>query len=305
MEPIRIGTRDSKLALWQAEQVSVMLNDAGIANRIIPVKSDGDIDLKTPLYEMGVQGIFTKSLDIALLQGKIDVAVHSMKDVPTALPHGIVQAAVLERGNHKDIFVPRSETDVPLFEQTSATIATSSIRRSAQWLHRYPDHRIENLRGNVITRLQKLSESHWQGAIFAAAGLERIGIRPSYAVELDWMLSAPAQGAIMVVCRGKDDNIRDACFHLNHPLTEMCTGVERDFLRELMGGCTMPISAFAYFEKNELVFRGNILSVDGKKKTEIEKRVSSDAAIHLGKQAAQELLESGGAEIVKGFRHGH
>jgi hydroxymethylbilane synthase len=303
MEPLRIGTRDSRLALWQAEQVAALLHSAAVLNDIVPVKSDGDIDLRTPLYEMGVQGIFTRSLDIALLQGKIDIAVHSMKDVPTALPDGIVQAAVLERGNHKDLLVFHPAQESIDLENGIHTIATSSIRRSAQWLYRFPHHTMVNLRGNVNTRMQKLSDSDWQGAIFAAAGLERIGLKPSNSVELDWMLSAPAQGAIMVVCRENDQRAREVCMTFNHQPTEICTGAEREFLRELMGGCTMPISARACLNGDNIEFHGSILTVDGKKKAEVKKNRQAGDYAELGKIAAKELLQNGGMEIIKTFRN--
>ena len=184
---IRIGTRESQLAVWQATQVKNLLAEYGHLAELVYIKSEGDINLQTPLYEMGVQGIFTRSLDEALLANKIDIAVHSMKDVPTRLPDGMVQAAVLKRASHKDLLVYKDNnldalgySNEKWTEQTHNLpyiIATSSIRRKAQWLNRYPHHQIENLRGNVNTRLQKLKESNWNGAIFAAAGLERINLR--------------------------------------------------------------------------------------------------------------------------------
>jgi len=169
MKTIRIGTRDSELALWQAKTVQHQLEALGYSTEIVSTKSHGDIELSKPLYEMGVTGIFTKALDIALLNGEIDIAVHSMKDVPTALPDGIVVGAVLKRGNPHDVLVYKG--DLSFLDAEIATIATSSLRRKAQWLHRYPHHNIENLRGNVNTRLQKLADNPWNGAIFAAAGL--------------------------------------------------------------------------------------------------------------------------------------
>jgi len=211
---LRIGTRESQLALWQANKVKDLLESAGYTAELIPIKSEGDINLTTPLYEMGVQVIFTRSLDIALLEKRIDLAVHSQKDVPTRLPAGIVQTAVLERASYKDVLVPKQDTEsIPFLKQLNneneaftsfpAVIATSSIRRRAQWLHRYPQSSMENLRGNVNTRLKKLAESQWHGAIFAAAGLQRIGVLPDNAIELDWMLPAPAQGAIVGGMRRK------------------------------------------------------------------------------------------------------
>ena len=166
---IRIGTRDSELALWQANNVKTKLENLGYVAQLEAVKSEGDLILDKPLYEMGITGIFTKSLDVAMLNGSVDIAVHSMKDVPTKLPLGIVQTAVLERASSEDILVAKGEID---FEKP-CTIATGSLRRKAQWLHRYPNHTVVDLRGNINTRLQKLKENTWQGAIFAKAGLER------------------------------------------------------------------------------------------------------------------------------------
>lgn len=310
---IRIGTRESQLAVWQATQVKDLLAASGCQSELVYIKSEGDIDLKTPLYEMGVQGIFTRSLDIALLNDKIDIAVHSMKDVPTQLPEGIVQAAVLKRGSYKDLLVVKRETsnvkETPIVEQlftshvSRLTIATSSIRRKAQWLNKFPHHTIENLRGNVNTRLKKLEESTWNGAIFAAAGLERINLRPENSVELDWMLPAPAQGAVVVVCKKEDDYCLQACSYFNDAGTEICTKVEKDFLRVLLGGCSTPISALAIIEKDLLYFRGNILSLDGKEKVGIEKKVLVKNTDGLGKTAAEELLVSGGKKIAEGIRN--
>jgi hydroxymethylbilane synthase len=269
-----------------------------------------------------VQGIFTRSLDIALLSGSIDIAVHSMKDVPTQLPQGIASAAVLPRASYKDLLVykgDRQELNSHLSVINSESspsqlaahsspliIATSSIRRKAQWLHRYPHHTIENLRGNVNTRLRKVAESNWNGAIFAAAGLERINLRPENAIELDWMLPAPAQGAIMVVARAADEDCLQACAPLHHEATAFCTRLERDFLRALLGGCSTPISALAVMRHNEVHFRGSLLSVDGREKIEVEKTVQRNAAAHLGATAAQEILDKGGKEIAEGIRYaGH
>ncbi|GGB13632.1 hydroxymethylbilane synthase [Puia dinghuensis] len=299
--PIRIGTRESALALWQATQVKDLLEREGFATTLVPIKSEGDIDLKTPLYEMGVQGVFTRSLDIALLNNKIDIAVHSMKDVPTQLPEGIEQAAVLKRGPVHDLLVYKQDTEFLLHRDGVATIATSSIRRKAQWLHKYPNHRIENLRGNVNTRLRKLGEENWDAAIFAQAGLERIHLRPEKSLVLDWMLPAPAQGAILVVSRGEDE-ILSACEPLNDANTALCTRIERDFLRTLLGGCSTPISALAEIEDGDIYFSGQILSHDGKQKAEIEKILPLDRANDTGKAAAEELLERGGRTIVESIR---
>ena len=301
---IRIGTRESQLAVWQAVHVQKLLAENGFESELVHIKSEGDIDLQTPLYEMGVQGIFTRSLDIALLNDTIDIAVHSMKDVPTQLPKGIVQAAVLKRASYKDLFVYKGNINFLNDFNSTAIIATSSIRRKAQWLNRYPNHTLENLRGNVNTRLKKVAESNWNGAIFAAAGLERIELRPEQSVELNWMLPAPAQGAITIACREGDNDSFDACRLLNDTDTELCTKVERDFLRALLGGCSTPISALAEIKNNELIFKGNILSIDGKDKLAIEKRISIKDTDDLGTKAAHELLNNGGQKIADSIRNG-
>src|SRR5690606_36742775 len=231
---IRIGTRDSELALWQAHTVEKKLNDLGYATEIVAVKSEGDVVLDIPLYEFGITGIFTKTLDIAMIKGQVDIAVHSMKDVPTALPKGIVQAAVLERANVRDILVHKGNLD---FLHDAGTIATGSLRRQAQWLNRHPNHKVNDLRGNVNTRLRKLSENDWNGAVFASAGLERINLLPENHLVLDWMIPAPAQGAMLVVAMEEDTYTREALAKLNDNKTEVATHIERQFLKKLEGGC--------------------------------------------------------------------
>ena len=300
--PIRIGTRESQLAVWQATQVKGFLEKEGIPSTLVFIRSEGDIDLKTPLYEMGVQGVFTRSLDSALLSHTIDIAVHSMKDVPTQLPLGLQQAAVLQRGPVHDLLVYKGSADFLHQQGVVAHIATSSIRRKAQWLHKYPTHQIHNLRGNVNTRLKKLATEDWNAAIFAQAGLERIQLRPANSLILDWMLPAPAQGAIMVVCREEDETAWKACQLMNDPDTALCTKIERDFLRTLLGGCSTPISALAEIEDGDVYFSGHILSLDGRQKVEIEKILPVDKAAGIGKTTAEELLEKGGKEIADSIR---
>lgn len=315
--PIRIGTRESQLAVWQANLAKQLLEENGHKAELIYIKSEGDIDLITPLYAMGVQGVFTRSLDIALLGGKIDIAVHSMKDVPVQLPQGISQAAVLKRANYKDILVhsgQRTDDRIAALREeylstvnpqlSSLIIATSSIRRRAQWLHRYPNTTIENLRGNVNTRLKKVAESNWDGAIFAAAGLERINLRPENSIDLDWMLPAPAQGAIMVVGRTDDTHALEACSALNDSDTATCVKAERDFLSALMGGCSTPISALAEIANGEILFKGNIITPDGKDKVEVEKIFSLRDAATAGAVAAQEILQNGGNGIIEKLKNG-
>lgn len=290
-ELIRIGTRKSPLAIWQTEKVQKELEKQGFKTELVWLNTEGDTDLVTPLYAMGIQGVFTKTADIALLNHQIDIAVHSFKDVPTQLAQGLKVAAVLERDSPFDILVFKNSTDFLNNSSSQVIIATGSIRRKAQWLNRYPKHQIENLRGNVNTRLQKLADNvSWDGAIFAAAGLERINLRPDKSITLDWMLPAPAQGAIMVACREQDGWLVEACSLFHHTETALCTHVERSFLNTLMGGCSTPIAALATIEKNELILRGNILSLDGRQKQDIELAETLDNAYDLGIKAAKRLL---------------
>lgn len=296
---IRIGTRDSELALWQAHTVEKKLNDLGFQTKIIAVKSQGDIILDKPLYELGITGIFTKTLDIAMLSGQIDIAVHSMKDVPTALPKGIIQAAVLERASEKDILVYKDNTD---FLNTQATVATGSLRRQAQWLNRYPHHNVVDLRGNVNTRLQKLKDNDWNGAIFAQAGLERINLTPKNHIDLDWMIPAPAQGAMVVVVMQNDPFMIDAVSKLNHDPSEICTEIEREFLKTLEGGCTAPIGAYAQIIGEQIRFEGVLCSLDGKQKIHIEKSANVQDYKYFGQQCAQNALQNGGFDIMEQIR---
>lgn len=299
---LRIGTRDSQLAVWQATRVQDLLRKTGISSELVYMKSEGDVDTVTPLYALGVTGVFTKTLDAALLNNRIDLAVHSMKDVPTQLAGGIQQAAVLPRASYKDLFVYKKDIAFLEDPDSRATIATGSVRRMAQWLHRYPFHQVENLRGNVNTRLRKVEENNWEGGIFAAAGLERIGLRPEKSIELDWMLPAPAQGAILVVCREGDAPAFEACQSFHDEATALCTKIERDFLSTLMGGCSTPIAALAEIREGSLCFRGNILSPDGRQKASIEKTLPVSDASALGRLAASDILADGGQAIVEKIR---
>ncbi len=351
---IKIGTRDSKLALWQAKLVQHLLETNGYKTELVLIKSEGDINLTTPLYEMGVQGIFTKTLDAALLDGKIDIAVHSYKDVPTKLAAGLHIAAVLKRGNPQDLLVINKErvltkaelkfageetvfgkkgevngelsminnlqetitvellqelfsgkqTNQPINQLTNqllTTIATSSTRRKAQILNRFPNTQIDNLRGNVNSRIKKVTESNWHGAIFAAAGIERLGISNLLTVSLHWMLPAPAQGAISVVSKSTNDPVTIACATLNHAPTQICTQIEKDFLRVLKGGCTTPIGAYAVIKNDDIIFKGNVLSADGKQKIEVELISTIQDAHNIGSKAAQQIMAQGGQKIIDAY----
>ena len=307
---IRIGTRDSELALWQARTVEKKLNDLGYKTEIVAVKSTGDIILNKPLYELGITGIFTKTLDIAMINGQVDIAVHSMKDVPTALPEGIIQAAVLERANEKDLLIYKTNLD---FLSEEGTIASGSLRRQAQWLHKYPNHKVVDLRGNVNLRMQKLTDCDWNGAIFAAAGLERIGLTPTLSkgegakigldhINLDWMIPAPAQGAMVVLAMANDEFCWQAVSELNDLETDICTYIERQFLRTLEGGCTAPIGAIAKFTEDTIEFKGALFSIDGTQKMEVEKVVPIELWKKIGFELAKEILSNGGEELMTNIK---
>jgi len=296
---IRIGTRDSELALWQAHTVEKKLNGLGYKTEIVAVKSTGDIILNKPLYELGITGIFTKTLDIAMINGQVDIAVHSMKDVPTALPEGIVQAAVLERANEKDLLLYKTNLD---FLSQEATIASGSLRRQAQWLHKYPNHKVVDLRGNVNLRMQKLNDNDWNGAVFAAAGLERIGLKPEKYEVLDWMIPAPAQGAMVVLAMANDEFCWQAVSELNDLETDICTYIERQFLRTLEGGCTAPIGAIAKFTEDTIAFKGALFSIDGTQKIEVERVVPIEQWKKIGFELAKEILANGGKQLMTNIK---
>ena len=294
---IRIGTRDSALALWQAKTVQSQLENLDYKTTLVPVKSTGDLVLDKPLYELGITGIFTRTLDIAMLNGEIDIAVHSFKDVPTVLPKGIIQAAVIKRGNINDTLVFKNNEE--FLAQKEAVIATGSLRRRAQWLNRYPTHTIVDLRGNMNSRMQKLQDNdEWNAAIFAAAGLGRIGIRPEQAINLDWMIPAPAQGAVMITALEDNEYAVLACAELNHEETEICTTIERAFLNRLEGGCTAPIGGLAKIKDEEVTFKGILLSKDGSKKIEVS-RVEKLGEHHgIAQYCADFIIERGGKRLM-------
>lgn len=301
---IRIGTRDSQLAMWQAKTVQSQLEHLGHKTVLVPVKSTGDLVLDKPLYEMGITGVFTKTLDIAMLNGSIDIAVHSLKDVPTILPKGIVQAAVLKRGNINDTLVFKDNEE--FLSARDAVIATGSLRRRAQWLNRYPTHTIVGLRGNVNSRLEKLENNEdWNGAIFAGAGLGRLNLTPENSINLSWMIPAPAQGAVMVTALESDEETRAILAEINDEITQICTSIEREFLNRLEGGCSAPIGAICYINKEEEVnFKGILLSTDGTKKIEVTKVVPFGKHDELAEFCADYVIGKGGKILIDELTQG-
>jgi hydroxymethylbilane synthase len=292
---IRIGTRKSHLAQWQANFIQTKIRELGYDAKIVLIESSGYKDLTTPLYEIGTQGIFTKTLDTALLNNQVDIAVHSLKDVPTALPNGLILAAVPLRANALDILVYKDNKP----NQTDYTIATSSLRRKAQWLHKYPQHNIVNIRGNVNRRLEKLENNKaWNGAIFAEIGLQRLGINTIKKEVLDWMIPSPAQGALGVICRKNEQEIENICTQINHQNSNIEVQIERLILRACFGGCTLPLGAFAKINNSEVNIIANITSLDGKQMVKINEIVALTNAKEIADKMSKKLLSNGGQEIL-------
>ncbi len=295
-ETIRIGTRSSALALWQAAFVQNQLNDLGYATEIVPISSEGDLNLTRPIYQMGLTGVFTKTLDAALLTKRIDIAVHSMKDVPTQLAEGIIPYAVLQRGDHRDVLVLNPK------KEQSLKIGTGSLRRKAQWLRKNPNYQVENLRGNIQRRIQKLQESSWEGAIFAQAGLQRMNMDGHQLVNLDYMIPAPAQGALFIVGLKEELDKLKGVTNLNHYDTALCTSVERYFLKTLEGGCSSPVGAHAFVDKNTLCFKGGLYSLNGQEAIEVEREIPLTKAAQIGCDLAHEIRNNGGIELLKAIQ---
>ena len=298
MDNIRIGTRSSKLAVWQAKKVQEKLKEINISSTIVQINSSGDKDLSKPIYELGITGVFTKEIDIALINKEVDIAVHSLKDVPTALPKGVVQSAVLKRGSEKDVIIINKD-----LLKLNNTVATGSLRRKAQWLNKYKSDKIVDIRGNVGTRLKKLKESNWRGTIMAKAGLERLNLLPLNYIDLDWMIPAPAQGAISVQNLAKNSLITKMLNKITHSETEMCTNIERTFLKKLEGGCSAPIGAHAKVVDDCIEFCGVILSVDGKNKIEVKGVEKIENNLNIGEKFAKKIISLGGNRILDSLKN--
>lgn len=296
---LRIGTRESELALWQANLVKEQLSTYDITSELIHIKSEGDLILDTPLPLMGGKGVFAKALDDALLAHHIDIAVHSLKDIPTQLPIGISLIAVLKRGPVYDALVARNGVAFLAQVGYKGLIATSSNRRKAQWLWKYPEHNTTDIRGNVNTRLRKLSESNWDAAIFAEAGLKRINLAHHISLILDWMLPAPAQGAVAVVGRSGDEKTAALIkSHLEDVHTEICTRIEREFLHILEAGCSAPVGGLAIIKNDEVHFTGAVFSIDGRKRMDISKKCDVSRSAIIGREAALVLLDKGASDLL-------
>ena len=293
---IRIGTRNSPLAMWQAKEVEQKLQNLGYETSLVPVLSSGDKNLNQPLYSLGITGVFTKDLDIALLNNEIDIAVHSLKDVPTLLPKNIEISAVLERDFPQDVLVRKSSSKNK--DLAELKIATSSLRRRAFWLEQFPETEFFDIRGNVQTRLKKLEEGDFDATLFSLAGIKRMEMKLDFEY-LDFMISGPRQGVVAIASRIDNVETRKILQKINHKETQTCVEIERNFLRTLEGGCTAPIGAIAKFEDNKIYFKGKLNALDGAKTLNFVEEFEYNHSENFGEKFAKIILEKGGKEMME------
>ena len=305
---LTIGTRGSALALWQAHFVRDVLKKKfpSLLIDLKIIKTTGDKILDAPLSKIGDKGLFTKEIENALLDGRIDVAVHSLKDVPTHIPDGLRIAAVAKREDVRDVLISskwKSLDELP----ERATIATGSLRRKAQLLHHRPDLRIVDIRGNLQTRFARYEESNWDGMMLAYAGVKRLGLEKHIAqiIPTELILPAVGQGALGIEIRSDDDRTLRFMKILNHAATETCTRAERSLLRTLEGGCQIPIGAHAAMKKGKLVLRAVVGSIDGSVLLDVDGASVPSRAEQLGIRLGEKLLRNGAKEILESIRrHG-
>src|SRR6266481_2918317 len=300
LRTVRLGTRGSALALWQANWTKRELETRwpGLQVDLVPIKTTGDKIADVSLAKIGGKGLFTKEIDEALLDGRIDLAVHSMKDVPFQLPDGIEFGAIPEREDPRDAFIsngPKLQELAP-----GATIGTSSLRRQVQVRHRFPALNLVTLRGNVDTRLRRLTAGDFDGVILAVAGLKRLGHeqRITQVLDDDIMVSAVGQGALGIVCRANDDSTRQAIQVLDHAPTRIAVTAERGLLRALGGSCQVPIGGKANLVGDRLSIKGLIASLDGTRVIDYELSGTPTHAFELGMELGAKLLAMGAGDIL-------
>ena len=299
MNKLKIGTRNSPLALWQAYEVESKLKTLGFETEIVPIISSGDKNLDQPLYALGITGVFTKDLDIALLNKEIDIAVHSLKDVPTQLPHNIQISAVLERDFPEDVLV-RNDDSEPLDIEV-LKIATSSLRRRAFWLKEFPETEFTDIRGNVQTRLKKLDNGIANATIFSLAGIKRMNLDITYE-QIPFLLQAPSQGVVAIASLSDNEILNESLKSISHKETEICVTIEREFLKTLEGGCTAPIGAKAEMLDGQIRFIGRLCSLDGKNCIETDEIFDWNDSENFGEKIALKVLENGGKELMDEIR---
>lgn len=302
MNILKIATRQSPLALWQAEHIRARLEalHANLKVELVTFVTQGDKILDTPLAKIGGKGLFVKELEAALLDGRADLAVHSMKDVPMALPEGLSLAVICEREDPLDAFVSNTYNNFDELPQ-GAKVGTSSLRRKCQILKQRPDLEIIDLRGNVGTRLSKLDAGNYDAIILASAGLKRLGLAERIRHTLEPVVSLPAvgQGALGLECRSQDQTVLDLILPLMHTETNACVRAERAFNAYLEGGCQVPIAGYATLENGQIHLEGRVGSVDGQTLLKAQQIGLPEQAEQLGVKLAQDLLAQGAGEILK------
>lgn len=298
---LTIGTRGSALALWQAKHVAAAIVDRypDVTIDLMIIKTQGDKILDTPLAKIGTKGLFTKEIEDALLDGRVDLAVHSMKDLPTDLPVGLKLTAVLKREDPRDVFISKDGSRLHELKP-GERIGTSSLRRKAFLLNRFPDLDVVSIRGNVDTRLRKIETEHLSGIMLAAAGILRMGLESRITEYADpaTMIPAIGQGALAIETRAEDPKTEALVAHLDHPETAACIHVERAFLRRMGGGCQVPMAAYCVSEEDGMRLTGAVVHPDGIpifRDTLVSAR--PDAAI--GTRLADGLIEQGAETVLQ------
>jgi hydroxymethylbilane synthase len=303
MKNIRIGTRDSQLALWQAEWVKSHLEAIypHLQFELVTMKTKGDKILDVPLSKIGDKGLFTKELENGLLNEELDMAVHSLKDLPTLLPKGLMISAFCEREEARDVYLSKHGLRLENLP-TGAVVGTSSLRRKSQLKHFRPDLNFSDLRGNLQTRWKKLLDSDMDGVILAAAGVKRLGWeeRITQVLSEDVMLPAVGQGSIAVEIAENREDMKERLMKLNHPATERAVLAERALMRKLEGGCQVPIGALGLTIDNRIILKAMVSSLDGVRLIRVEAE-GSDPEI-VGLEAAEKLIELGASEILAELR---
>jgi len=302
MRRIRIGTRGSRLALVQTHSVVEALRERHpeAAVEVEVIQTQGDRVLDRPLSAIGDAGLFIKEIETALLEERVDLAVHSMKDLPSRLTEGLALAATTERFDPRDVLVARSASSLETLPR-GGTVGTGSLRRRSQLLASRPDLNVEDLRGNVPTRLEKFDRSSWDAILLAGAGLERLGLASrirSY-IPVESMLPAVGQGALALEIRASDRELAERLRFLNHEETELAVLSERSFLARLEGGCRVPIAAYAEVRERSLRLRGYVGAIDGSRHLRTETEGDASRAEDLGLELAESMLAEGAAEIIR------
>lgn len=298
---LKIGTRGSQLALWQANWVKSRIEErhSGIRVSLVRIKTTGDKILDVPLAKIGGKGLFVKEIEEALMRGDIDMAVHSMKDVPVDLPKGLHLRAITKREDPRDALISRNGLGLKDLK-AGIRLGTSSLRRQAQFLHYHPDLNIIHLRGNLDTRIKKLDRGDFDAIVVAAAGVKRMGWEERITEYLPASISLPAigQGALGIECRIDDKDINELLEPFNDPETSLCVRAERAFLKRLEGGCQVPIAGHATNKDGSLLLEGLVGSVDGKRLVRDKLEGRTQDAEDVGCRLAETLLSQGAEEIL-------